>query len=563
MRNLLLFLLTFYHLTVFCQQHTVGLIQYDPALSYEGYNLHYPHNQGNAYLLNNCGEIVHMWRDSIYRPGNGIWLRENGNLYVTKGRNALSNSFIHAGGGGEKVEIRDWDNNLLWTYTINDSTQRMHHDIEVMPNGNILAIVWEYKTDAEAIANGRDPAKLTGSGALGNGLWPEKIVELQPNLTNGTTQIVWQWNVWDHMVQDFDNTKANYDIVENHPELIDLNYTLYDSTADWQHANAIDYNPTFDQIMLSVPCFNEIWIIDHSTTTSEAAGHTGGLVGVGGDLIYRFGNPSAYRAPGATKLFYQHDSHWAEINFSSTNPEYGKVVVFNNKLGPNYSAVHTFSPTFDTYEWEYPKDTNGVWGPNSFDWTYIANPPQDMYSTGLGAIQLLPNGNRLINEGREGRAFEITNSGQIVWEYKNPMKNGQPVAQYDSTLTPSINQQFRFLRYPTNFAAFTGRTLEPMGYIELNPDTAFCSVILNIENVDFVNDAINVFPNPTSTDIVVELEKYSSTPRKIEVVDLLGRIQLQFESVEQRNILHLQNLESGIYLLRIDNKVRSKFSILR
>jgi hypothetical protein len=504
-----------------------------------------------------------MWRDSIYRPGNGIWLRENGNLYVTKGRNALSNSFIHAGGGGEKVEIRDWDNNLLWTYTINDSTQRMHHDIEVMPNGNILAIVWEYKTDAEAIANGRDPAKLTGSGALGNGLWPEKIVELQPNLTNGTTQIVWQWNVWDHMVQDFDNTKANYGIVENHPELIDVNYTLYDSTADWQHANAIDYNPTLDQIMLSVPCFNEIWIIDHSTTTSEAAGHTGGLVGVGGDLIYRFGNPSAYRAPGTTKLFYQHDSHWAEINFSSTNPEYGKVVVFNNKLGPNYSAVHTFSPTFDTYEWEYPKDTNGVWGPNSFDWTYIANPPQDMYSTGLGAIQLLPNGNRLINEGREGRAFEITNSGQIVWEYKNPMKNGQPVAQYDSTLTPSINQQFRFLRYPTNFAAFTGRTLEPMGYIELNPDTAFCSVILNIENVDFVNDAINVFPNPTSTDIVVELEKYSSTPRKIEVVDMLGRIQLQFESVEQRNLLQLQNLESGIYLLRIDNKVRSKFSILR
>ena len=563
MRNLLLFLLTFYHLSVFCQQHTVGLIQYDPALSYEGYNLHYPHNQGNAYLLNNCGEIVHMWRDSIYRPGNGIWLSENGNLYVTKGKNALSNSFIHAGGGGEKVEIRDWNNNLLWTYTINDSTQRMHHDIEVMPNGNILAIVWQYKNDAEAIANGRNPAKLTGSGALGNGLWPEKIVELQPNLTNGTTQIVWQWNVWDHMVQDFDNTKANYGIVENHPELIDLNYTLYDSTADWQHANAIDYNATFDQVMLSVPCFNEIWIIDHSTTTSEAAGHTGGLVGVGGDLIYRFGNPSAYRAPGTTKLFYQHDAHWAEINFSSTNQEYGKVVVFNNKLGPNYSAVHTFSPTFDTYEWEYPKDTNGVWGPNSFDWTYIANPPQDMYSTGLGAIQLLPNGNRLINEGREGRAFEITNSGQIVWEYKNPMKNGQPVAQYDSTLTPSINQQFRFLRYPTNFAAFTGRTLEPMGYIELNPDTAFCSIILNIENVDFENDAVNVFPNPTATDLIVEFEKYSTIPRKVEIVDMLGRLQLQFETADHRNLLHLQNLESGIYLLRIDGRVRNKFSVLR
>ena len=200
---------------------------------------------------------------------------------------------------------------------------------------------------------------------------------------------------------------------------------------------------------------------------------------------------------------------------------------------------------------------------NSFDWTYIANPPQDMYSTGLGAIQLLPNGNRLINEGREGRAFEITNSGQIVWEYKNPMKNGQPVAQYDSTLTPSINQQFRFLRYPTNFAAFTGRTLEPMGYIELNPDTAFCSVILNIENVDFVNDAIKVFPNPTSTDVVVEFENIVERARKIEVYDMLGRLQIQFETLDQRNLLNLQQLDSGLYLLRIDGKLSNKISVVK
>ncbi len=562
----LLFLLLFVIqiISLSAQQHTVALREYNPALAFEGYNLHYPHNQGNAYLLNNCGEIVHVWRDSFYRPGNGIWLRENGNLYITKGRNALSNSFIHAGGGGEKVEIRDWDNNLLWSYTINDSTKRMHHDIDIMPNGNILAIVWEYKTDAEAIANGRNPAKLTGNGALGNGLWPEKIVELQPNLTNGTTQIVWEWNVWDHLVQDFDNSKANFGIVKDHPELIDMNYTLYDSTADWQHANAIDYNPTLDQIMLSVPTFNEIWIIDHSTTTQEAAGHTGGLVGVGGDLIYRFGNTHAYGDTSKPmKLFYQHDAHWADINLSSTNPEFGKVVVFNNKIGPNYSAVHTFSPIFDTYEWEYTKDSTGFWGPNSFDWTYIANPPQAMYSTGLGAIQILPNGNRLINEGRRGRAFEITNAGETVWEYVNPLKNGQPVAQYDTTLTSNANLQFRFTRYPTNFPAFAGRTLEPMGYIELNPDTVYCATILNVEQIVSDNDEVNVFPNPTSTDVVVEFENMVERARKIEVYDMLGRLQIQFETFDQSNLLNLQNLESGLYLLRVDGKLRNKISVLK
>ena len=558
-----LFLMFVFVFSIQAQQHTVGLLQYNPAVAFDGYNLHYPHNQGNAYLLNNCGEIVHMWRDSFYKPGNGIWLRENGNLYVTKGRNALSNSFIHAGGGGEKVEIRDWDNNLLWTYTINDSTQRMHHDIEVLPNGNILAIVWEYRNDADAIANGRNPAKLTGSGALGNGLWPEKIVELQPNLTNGTTQIVWEWRVWDHMVQDFDSTKANFGAVQNHPELIDLNYTLYDSTADWQHANSLDYNATFDQIMLSVPCFNEIWIIDHSTTTSEAAGHAGGLVGVGGDLIYRFGNPSAYQAPGTTKLFYQHDAHWAEINFSTTNPEYGKVVVFNNKLGPNYSAVHTFSPTFDTYEWEYPKDTNGVWGPNSFDWTYMANPPQDMYSTGLGAIQLLPNGNRLINEGREGRAFEITNSGQILWEYKNPMKNGLPVAQYDSTIAASANQQFRFTRYPINYPAFIGKTLEPMGYIELNPDTVFCSTILTVDAINETKENLSVYPNPTGSDINIQFEKIAITAHRIEIFDLYGHLIYAVETNEMLVNLKADDWNSGIYLIRIDGEMKAKLSVTK
>ena len=511
--------------------------------------------------MNNCGEIVHRWNDPVFKPGNGIRLEENGLLYVTKGKNALSNSFIHAGGGGEKVEIRDWDNRLLWTYTINDSTQRMHHDIQVLPNGNILAIVWDHKSDAEAIAAGRNPNKLTGTGALGNGLWPEKILELQPDTVTGNTTIVWEWHVWDHLVQDHDNTKANFGVVENHPELIDLNYTLYDSTADWQHANAIDYNPDLDQIILCVPTFNEIWIIDHSTTTAEAAGHTGGLVGKGGDLIYRFGNPSAYRGNGPTTLFYPHDAHWVDLTLSSTHPEYGKIAVFNNKVGPDYSTVHTLSPVFDTYEWQYDTLANGDWGPTSFDWTYIANPPQDFYSTGLGAVQILPNGNRLINEGREGRAFEVNSANQIVWEYVNPMKNGNPVAQYDTTLTPVVNQQFRFNRYPTNFAAFNGKNLVPQGYIELNPDTNFCSRILNVDQISEEMDNVLVYPNPATDEIRIDFLNIYEMPSQIQIFDLYGRMLVSYQVNDRSNTIDLRGLNAGIYLLRIDEKRIIKISI--
>ncbi|MCB0598325.1 MAG: hypothetical protein KDD28_29900, partial [Phaeodactylibacter sp.] len=50
--------------------HTVGLLSYNPSKAYDGYNLIYPHNQPNVYLLDNCGEVVHVWEDEPqWRPG--------------------------------------------------------------------------------------------------------------------------------------------------------------------------------------------------------------------------------------------------------------------------------------------------------------------------------------------------------------------------------------------------------------------------------------------------------------------------------------------------------------
>ena len=80
------------------------------------------------------------------------------------------------------------------------------------------------------------------------------------------------------------------------------------------HTNSIDYNEEFDQILISVRYFNEIWVIDHSTTTEEAAGHTGGNSGKGGDLLYRWGNPKNIgREPRViNSSLGQHDASWIE-----------------------------------------------------------------------------------------------------------------------------------------------------------------------------------------------------------------------------------------------------------
>jgi hypothetical protein len=52
-------------------------------------------------------------------------------------------------------------------------------------------------------------------------------------------------------------------------------------TRDRNHINSVAYNPELDQIMLSVREYCEVWIIDHGTTTAEAASHKGGKRGKG------------------------------------------------------------------------------------------------------------------------------------------------------------------------------------------------------------------------------------------------------------------------------------------
>ncbi len=63
-------------------------------------------------------------------------------------------------------------------------------------------------------------------------------------------RVVWEWHVWDHLIQDFDSSMDNYAVVAEHPELVDINHTR-GSTSDWLHGNAIDYNPGLDHFMVS------------------------------------------------------------------------------------------------------------------------------------------------------------------------------------------------------------------------------------------------------------------------------------------------------------------------
>ena len=340
-------------------QRTVGTISYDPMKAYDGYNLFYPHNQPNVYLLDNCGRIVHVWEDDAsFRPGNTAYLMENGNLIKTKRPAAVANDPIWAGGGGATVEIRSWDNDLLWTFTLNDSLFRLHHDIEPLPNGNILMLAWEKKTAEEAIQAGRDTSLLPDGE-----LWPDYLIEVEP-VGESDFNIVWEWHIWDHLVQDYDATKDNFGVVADAPSKMDINYSSNDGGADWMHSNSIDYNEDLRQVLISIPFFDEVWIIDHSTSTEQAAGNTGGLAGRGGEILYRWGNPAVYDSGTAEDqtLFFNHDAHWVDQFLDFSHPDYGKIAVFNNRVGADYSTVNIFTPPFDMYSWGYTQ-SGSTFGP--------------------------------------------------------------------------------------------------------------------------------------------------------------------------------------------------------
>ena len=383
----------------------------DPR-AFEGYTLFSPEYSTNTYLINNSGEIVHTW-GSNYIQGLAVYLLENGNLL----RSDLPgfNPTFSSGGISGRVEIFDWNGTLVWYFEYSTNQHCLHHDVEVLPNGNILMIAWEHKTATESIAAGRNP-DLLHDGEL----WPDHIIEVEPTCASGGN-IVWEWHVWDHLIQNYDSAKENYGVVANHPELIDLNFGGIQ--ADWNHINSIDYNKELDQILLSSHNQNEIWVIDHSTTVEEAAGHTGGRYGRGGDLLYRWGNPRVYRAggPGDQKFFGQHDAQWIE----SGCPGEGNILVFNNcnkGQGYQYSSVDEIIPPVDE-NGNYFITPGSAYGPKKQIWIYTAENPDDFFSGHISGAQRLPNGNTLICSGANGIFFEVTLNKDIVWTYVNQLPN--------------------------------------------------------------------------------------------------------------------------------------------
>lgn len=445
----------------------------------------------------------------------------------------ISNTDITFGGVGGVVQLFDWDGALLWEYIYSTPLVSQHHDVCPLPNGNILMLAVSTISTSEAISLGRNPALITE-----NKIYNEQILELEPVGTN-QANIVWEWNVKDHLIQDFDATKSNFGPIVEHPELLDFNFNIGNSGfANWLHINSVQYNSNLDQIILSSRLLSEIYIIDHSTTTEEAATNSGGMYGKGGDFLYRWGNPEVYDKSDVSDqtLFNQHYPHWIEDGLTDA----GKIMIFNNGNTRGFSSVDIISPPSSS-PGVYNYDIATGYGPNEAEWSYANLDPTYFNSVILSGAERLPNGNTLICDGNSGFFVEIDANESVVWEYVNPDTNSGIVSQ---GTVPTQNNVFRAQKFSPDYPAFLGRDLTPGDPIEINPDLSACES-LGLDEFAEIN--LKVYPNPATTVI------YVSSKDDIEFIEIYNSLGALVTSNVNSKSIDIRNLSKGIYLMKLSS----------
>ena len=442
-----------------------------------GWTLVAPLNSKSIFLVDLDGQVVHTW-ETGHVPGASTALLPDGKLL--RAGQEPDNPLFHGGGIGGRIQELDWDGTVTWDFRLHGADLTQHHEVQPLPNGNVLLIAWERHAAEEAIAAGRDPEEVGEEG-----LWSDVILEVRPIRPEGG-EVVWRWRAWDHLVQDRDPALPGYGRPADFPGRIDINadhrfkpkgeaeseearlareqmeeqlralgyvggadpppapgQEPRKKDGDWLHTNAVDWHPALDVLVLSSPHLCELLVIDHSTSTAEAAGTSGGRHGRGGEILWRWGNPRNFGAGTAEdqRLFYQHDPTW----LPGAAP---RLLVFDNgqeRPGDDYSEVLELELPYHAGR-GFLRDAGRPFPPEQPAWRYAD--PGTFYSGFISGAQRLPNGNTLVCSGAPGRVFEVTPAGRVVWDWRSTLGGEVEPSQQGGKAPPKA--LFRAWRVPAD-----------------------------------------------------------------------------------------------------------------
>jgi hypothetical protein len=370
-----------------------NILVYDSEKIHNNLSLLVKNASLTSLLVDKMGNTVYEWNFDT-KLGNDFELLPDGKSI---GMFKRTDPVINFGGYGGIVKIFDENGTESWNYDYTNGDDIAHHDVEMLPNGNVIFLVWEEIDAAEVQAAGVD---------FNSNVYTETLIEVNPS----TNQVVWEWHSWDHIIQNHDPNAAHYGSIANNPQRININYNI-NSNGDFMHANGISYDTAKDVIYISVNYFSEVWVVDHSTTISEASSSLGGNYNKGGDLLYRFGNPSAYNNSTGTRIFY--NNHFPNL-LKNDVPGAGNMLVYSN-LGPNGLEQSS------VYEMMLPEPFSLLPNVNNEPTIVWSFTDEDLFFSKISGADRLLNGNTLICEGDFGM-WEVTTDGEVVWKYESDVR---------------------------------------------------------------------------------------------------------------------------------------------
>lgn len=380
-----------------------GVTRYDPDHAWNSLVL-FSGQDKKTHLIDMNGNEVHGWAQEGFPPV----LLAPGQAGGARGHVLLQLATlpgVHAAGNGmgnAAIGELDWNGDVVWRWgaaaqqayggsdTASDAVPggaaHQHHDWQRLDNGNTLVLA----NIAHPLPGFKSPQVLD-----------DVIYEV-----NAQGKIVWRWTASDHLAE-LGLSKA---------ALAQIHAALPRDGAkavDYLHTNsmrAVGPNKWFDSgdrrfapdnIIISSREANIVAIIDKTS----------------GKIVWRLGPDFA--PAGATLprpvdgLLGQHDPHFIAPGL----PGAGNLLVFDNggeagypRVSPGlfpHSRVLEIDPVSKNIVWEYSAVDS-----HQTQWSF--------YSAFISSARRLPNGNTLIDEGMNGRLFQITPAGDIVWEYVSP-----------------------------------------------------------------------------------------------------------------------------------------------
>ncbi len=228
-----------------------------------------------------------------------------------------------------------------------------HHDVTYLPNGNVLALGYEY-TDAEY-----PPPE----GTLH--ICGDHLTEFNPQ-----GEVVWRWSSFEHL--DTSRRREGFDAA--FPPLIDPDTN--EPSKDWTHGNAVVYNPDDDSILLSLRHQDWIIKIDHET----------------GDVLWRLGDEGDFALTEGSWFFHQHSPQW--------QPD-GSLLLYDNGNGNPYVTVDGWFSRAVRYSIdEMTMEAAVVWEDDA----------EDFLSEAMGDADRMPGGNILVADS----AIGLNEGGQFI-----------------------------------------------------------------------------------------------------------------------------------------------------